>query len=187
MATIETVKDLLETEIKDLYSAEKQLLKALPKMAAGARDPELKEVLKDHLSETEQQVARLEKVASIVGTTLTGKVCKGMEGIIAEGSEVLSEQGEPDLLDLGIIGAASRVEHYEMAGYMTAIAFAEELELEEAVALLNETLSEENAAEDSLRDLSVRLLSDLAGDTEDDVVPTKRNTKHMGNRTESRR
>lgn len=162
MATIETIEDLLQAEIKDLYSAEQQLLQALPKMLAGAHNPELKEALAVHLTETEQHVARLEKVASVVGTKPNGRVCKGMEGLIAESAEVLSAAGvrkNNDGVDLGIIGAASRLEHYEMAGYMTAIAFAEELELDEAVDLLNETLAEESETEDVLRELSDRLLA----------------------------
>jgi ferritin-like metal-binding protein YciE len=114
MADKEIVKDLLEEEIKDLYSAEKQLTKAIPKMAKGSNDPTLQDAFKGHLKETEAQVQRLEQIAEILGIKASGKKCVGMEGCIKEGAEALSEEGNETVLDLGIIGAGSRVEHYEM-------------------------------------------------------------------------
>ena len=113
MADKNTIKDLLTDEIKDLYSAEKQLTKAIPKMAKGSNDPSLKEALTSHLEETKEQVTRLEQVGEMLGIKVTGKKCMGMEGVIKEGAEALEEEGEDTVLDLGIIGAGSRVEHYE--------------------------------------------------------------------------
>src|SRR5580698_6115573 len=121
MSVLTTIKDLLEEEIKDLYSAEKQLTKAIPKMAKGSNNEELASAFEAHLKETEGQIDRLEQVAKLLGTTPSGKKCKGMEGVIAEGAEALEEEGDENVLDLGIIGARSRVEHYEIAGYTTAI------------------------------------------------------------------
>src|ERR1700729_81459 len=150
MADKTTVKDLLEDEIKDLYSAEKQLTKAIPKMAKGSNDPALQTAFKDHLKETQGQVARLEEVARLLAIKPSGKKCKGMEGVIQEGAEALQEEGDETVLDLGIIGAGSRVEHYEMAGYLTAISLAGRMGQNDIVTLLSETLAEEKAAEQTL-------------------------------------
>jgi ferritin-like metal-binding protein YciE len=107
MSELTTIKDLLESEIKDLYSAEKQLTKAIPKMAKGSNNEELASAFKAHLKETEGQITRLERVAKLLDTTPTGKKCKGMEGVIEEGAEVLEEEGDENVLDLGIIGAVA--------------------------------------------------------------------------------
>ena len=159
MAEIEVLKDLLEDEIKDLYSAEKQLTKAIPKMAKGSNDPALQDAFKGHLKETEAQVQRLEEIAEILAIKPSGKKCVGMEGCIKEGAEALSEDGDETVLDLGIIGAGSRVEHYEMAGYLTAISLAEQIGEKEVVGLLKESLAEEQGAEDKLRKIAATLLS----------------------------
>jgi ferritin-like metal-binding protein YciE len=164
MAELSTIKDLLENEIKDLYSAEKQLTKAIPKMAKGSNNQELSSAFEAHLKETENQVKRLEKVAELLGTTPTGKKCAGMEGVIEEGSEALDEEGDENVLDLGIIGAGSRVEHYEMAGYITAISLAKQLGQNDVVKLLNETLSEEQAAENKLRTIAQMILKSAPKD-----------------------
>jgi ferritin-like metal-binding protein YciE len=153
-----TIKDLLEDEIKDLYSAEKQLTGAIPKMAKGSHDSALKAALSSHLEETKSQVSRLEEAANLLEMEPTGKKCVGMEGCIKEGAEALNEEGEEHVLDLGIIGAGSRVEHYEIAGYMTAIALAERLGSKEVVALLAESLAEEQAAEKKLRSIAAGLI-----------------------------
>jgi len=158
MADKNTIKDLLEDEIKDLYSAEKQLTKAIPKMAKGSNDPELQAAFKNHLKETEGQVARLEEVARLLEMKPTGKKCVGMEGCIQEGAEALEESGEDAILDLGIIGAGSRVEHYEMAGYMTAISLATRLQETQVVTLLKQSLAEEEAAEKTLRKIASNLI-----------------------------
>lgn len=152
------IQDLLGDEIKDLYSAEKQLTKAIPKMVKGSNDPALKEAFSGHLKETQEQVTRLERIGELLEIKVSGKKCAGMEGIIKEGAEALEEQGEEDVLDLGIIGAGSRVEHYEMAGYMTAISLANRLGESEVVALLKETLSEEEAADKKLRGIMSELV-----------------------------
>jgi ferritin-like metal-binding protein YciE len=158
MSELTTIKDLLEEEVKDLYSAEKQLTKAIPKMAKGANNPELASAFEAHLKETENQVKRLEKVAQLLGTEPTGKKCKGMEGVIEEGSEALDEDGDENVLDLGIIGAGSRVEHYEIAGYTTAISLATQLGQNEAAGLLKESLKEEQAAENKLRTIAQTII-----------------------------
>jgi len=158
MADKKTVEDLLADEIKDLYSAEKQLTKAIPKMAKGSNDPALEAAFNDHLKETEGQVARLEEAATILKISAAGKKCVGMEGCIKEGAEVLGEEGEPNILDLGIIGAGTRVEHYEMAGYMTAISLAQSIGAKEVVSLLQQSLAEEQGAEHKLRTIGSGLL-----------------------------
>ena len=170
MSELGTVKDLLEGEIKDLYSAEKQLTKAIPKMSEGSNDPELSSAFAAHLKETEGQIARLEEVAKLLETVPTGKRCKGMEGVIEEGAEALEEEGDENVLDLGIIGAGSRVEHYEMAGYTTAINLAKQLGNTKIVSLLTQTLNEEEAAEKKLRKIGEQILrkapaSDVADKT----------------------
>jgi ferritin-like metal-binding protein YciE len=159
MADKEVVKDLLEDEIKDLYSAEKQLLKAIPKMAKGSNDMALQDAFKGHLKETEAQAKRLEQIATILEIKPTGKKCVGMEGCIKEGAEALDEDGDETVLDLGIIGAGSRVEHYEMAGYLTAISLAEQIGARQVVTLLKQSLAEEQGAEDKLRKIASNLLS----------------------------
>jgi ferritin-like metal-binding protein YciE len=158
MADKKTLKDLLEDEIKDLYSAEKQLTKAIPKMAKGSHDAALSTAFKNHLRETEEQVARLEEVGKLLDMKPTGKKCQGMEGVIKEGAEALEEEGDETVLDLGIIGAGSRVEHYEMAGYLTAISLAERIGAKKVVSLLQKSLSEEQAAEQTLRKIASGLI-----------------------------
>jgi ferritin-like metal-binding protein YciE len=160
MADKKTVKDLLTDEIKDLYSAEKQLTKAIPKMAKGANDEKLRSALSAHLKETQTQVERLEEVAAILGISPSGKKCIGMEGCIKEGGESLAEKGDERILDLGLIGAGTRVEHYEMAGYMTAISLAQQLGKSDIVALLKSSLAEEQAADQKLRAIGAGLLKE---------------------------
>jgi ferritin-like metal-binding protein YciE len=158
MSELSTIKDLLEEEIQDLYSAEKQLTKAIPKMAKGSNNEELSAAFEAHLKETEGQIGRLEQVAQLLGTKTSGKKCKGMEGVIAEGAEALDEEGDENVLDLGIIGAGSRVEHYEMAGYTTAINLATKLGNDEVVELLTASLKEEEAADEKLRTIGEQIL-----------------------------
>ena len=149
----EGLKDLYIDELKDLYSAENQLLKALPKMAKAATSEELSAGFTEHLEQTKGHVERLETVFKELGESPKGKKCKGMEGLIAEGSEAVEEY-EGDLLDAALIGAAQRVEHYEMAGYGTVIAFAKQLGESTHVDLLNETLEEEKATDEKLTELA---------------------------------
>jgi ferritin-like metal-binding protein YciE len=162
LANTNTVRDLLEQELKDLYSAEKQLTKAIPKMSKGAHDASLKQAFAGHLKETEGQVARLEQIAQILNMKATGKKCEGMEGVIKEGAEALEAQGDETVLDLGLIGAGSRVEHYEMAGYMTAISLAQKMGASDVVALLKASLAEEEGAETKLRAIASSLLKNAS-------------------------
>jgi ferritin-like metal-binding protein YciE len=158
MADKTILKDLLEDEIKDLYSAEKQLTKAIPKMARGSNDPALQTAFREHLKETASQVAWLEEVARLLEIKPGGKKCMGMEGVIQEGAEALEEEGDETILDLGIIGAGSRVEHYEMAGYLTAISLAGRMNAGEVVTLLKQSLAEEQSAEKKLRTIGAGLI-----------------------------
>jgi ferritin-like metal-binding protein YciE len=164
---LDTLRKLLEEQVKDLYSAEKQLVQALPRMAKGAASEELREAFTSHLEETRGHVKRLEQIARLIETKPTGKHCKGMEGLIEEGKELLEEDGTEAVIDSGLIAAAQRVEHYEMAGYGSARAAAEALGLEEVVDLLQETLDEEGAADKKLTSISeAGLLADAASGAE---------------------
>jgi ferritin-like metal-binding protein YciE len=164
MAEKNSIQDLLSDEIKDLYSAEKQLTKAIPKMAKGANNASLREAFKAHLAETQEQVARLQEAAELLGIKPTGKKCVGMEGCISEGAEALGEEGNEAVLDLGLIGAGGRVEHYEMAGYMTAINLAQRIGASEVVNLLKQSLAEEEAADKKLRQIEASLLRSVAAE-----------------------
>jgi ferritin-like metal-binding protein YciE len=145
--SVETMQELLIDELKDLYSAEKQIVRALPKLAKAATSPDLKQALTKHLEETEGQVTRLDRIAELVGKKLSGKTCVGMKGVLEEGSEVLKETGKGTVRDAAMIAAAQRVEHYEMAGYGSAREFAKMLGLAEVASLLEQTLEEEKAAD----------------------------------------
>ena len=149
----ESLKDLYIDELKDLYSAENQLIKALPKMAKAASSPELRSGFEEHLEQTKGHVQRLEKVFQQLDESPKGKKCKGMEGLLEEGAEAIREYAG-ELRDAALIGAAQRVEHYEMAGYGTVIAFAEELGETKHVSLLKETLKEEKETDEKLTGLS---------------------------------
>jgi ferritin-like metal-binding protein YciE len=151
---METLEKLYINELRDLYSAENQLLKALPKMAEGASSAELKEAFENHLAETETHVERLEQIFKDLEENPKGKTCHGMKGLIEEGSEILEEEGEESVLDAGIIVAAQKVEHYEMAGYGSVRAFAQLLGQEEAAQLLQTTLDEESKANELLNQLA---------------------------------
>ncbi|RIK35818.1 MAG: ferritin-like domain-containing protein [Chloroflexi bacterium] len=139
-------------ELKDLYSAETQLTKALPKMAKAASSDELRQAIEQHLKETEGHVQRLEQIFEKLERSPRGKRCKGMAGLIEEGSELLKEKGEmeAEVLDAGLIAAAQRVEHYEIAAYGTARTFAQRLGQQEVAKLLQQTLDEEYAADRKL-------------------------------------
>jgi ferritin-like metal-binding protein YciE len=152
---IASLEKLLKDELKDLYSAETQLVRALPKMAKKATAAGLKEAFTNHLEETKGHVERLEKVGQLLEIELSGKKCKAMEGLIEEGKEVLEAEGPDGVIDAALIGAAQRVEHYEMAGYGTVRALAEFLGHEKAVRLLQETLDEEFAADEKLTEIAV--------------------------------
>jgi ferritin-like metal-binding protein YciE len=152
--SVDTTQELLVDELKDLYSAEKQIVRALPKLAKSASTPELQEALLNHLEETKEQVNRLEKIGELIGKRLTGKTCVGMKGVLEEGSEVLEDTDKGTIRDAALIAAAQRVEHYEMAGYGSAREFAKLLGLSEVASLLAETLAEEKAADKTLSRIS---------------------------------
>lgn len=152
--SVENLQELLIDELKDLYSAEKQIVRALPKIAKATTSPELNEALLSHLEETKGQVERLEKIAEIVEKKLTGKTCVGMQGVLEEGSEVLEETEKGVVRDAALIAAAQRVEHYEMAGYGAARDFAKLLGMSDVASLLEETLQEEKSADKKLSSIA---------------------------------
>ena len=153
----EGFKELYVDELKDLYSAETQLVQALPKMAKGASSDELRQGFEEHLEQTKGHVQRLEQIFEALGESPKGKKCKGMEGLMEEGSEVLGDDYEGDVLDAALIGAAQRVEHYEIAGYGTVRALAEALGEDEHVSLLSETLDEEKETDERLTDIAEQI------------------------------
>ncbi|PYO50801.1 MAG: ferritin-like domain-containing protein [Gemmatimonadetes bacterium] len=150
---IDTLKGLYVEELKDLYSAEKQLIKALPKMAKAAKDKQLQQAFRNHLKETEQHVARIEMICQELGVSPRGKKCVGMEGLIEEGSEMINEANDA-ALDAGLISKAQHVEHYEMAGYGTVRTYARQLGFENQAELLQQTLDEEGRADQVLTELA---------------------------------
>lgn len=149
----ESLQNLFVDELKDIFNAEKQLVRALPRMARAASDPQLRRAFEDHLKQTEGQVARLERIFKELGVPARGKRCKGMEGIIEEGKEVIDEH-EGTVLDAGLISAAQRVEHYEIAAYGCVRTYAELLGYTQAAKLLQQTLSEEEATDELLNELA---------------------------------
>jgi ferritin-like metal-binding protein YciE len=148
--SVGSLEELFLDELKDLYSAEKQITKALPKMVKAATSPNLKEALQNHLEETNNQIQRLETIFEKLGKKGTGKTCEGMKGVLAEGAEVMQELKKGEVRDSGMITAAQRVEHYEMAGYGGVREFAKLLGQKEIMNLLDETLKEEEAADKKL-------------------------------------
>lgn len=166
---MENLKELLIEELKDLFSAEKQIVKALPKIIRGAQSAQLKTAIQEHLEVTKGQVGRLEEVFSQLGQKAKAKHCKGMEGLLEEGAESLKEEDKGALRDLQLIGAAQRVEHYEMAAYGTAKAMAEKLGLSEAVELLNETLAEEEEADKKLTEVAESLYEEVETGDEEEI------------------
>jgi ferritin-like metal-binding protein YciE len=152
---MKTLEDLFVHELKDLYSAEKQILKALPKMAKAATNEELRTAFETHLEETEVQVQRLEKLFEDLEIAPRAPKCKAMEGLIEEGKEILEEEMEDDVRDAALICAAQRVEHYEIAGYGCARTFAEQLGHSEAASILQQTLDEEGATDQKLTQIAM--------------------------------
>lgn len=146
--------DLFVHEIKDIYYAEKQLLKALPKMAKHAESDELRAAFEEHLEVTEKQVERLERIFEILDVPARGKKCHGMEGLIKEGSELMKEEDPGAPLDAALIASAQKVEHYEIAAYGTLATYAKMLELDEALELLTDTLAEEKETDEKLTALA---------------------------------
>ena len=152
---LESLDALFLHEVKDLLSAEKQLTKALPKMAKGAGSESLRAAFQEHLEQTKGHVERLEQIFTLLGKTARAEHCKAMEGLIEEGADLLEEEGAPMVKDAALIGAAQRVEHYEISAYGTARTLAELLGLNEAVTLLQQTLDEEKETDEKLTQLAM--------------------------------
>jgi ferritin-like metal-binding protein YciE len=163
---LKTMDDLFLDSLRDLYDAEKQITKALPKMSKAATSDELKAAFEQHLEVTKRQVQRLEQIFSQLDEKPGGKKCAAMQGLIEEGEEII-EEGEPSaILDAGLIGAAQKVEHYEMAGYGTARTFAQLLGHTEAAQLLEETLAEEKETDQQLTELAESVVNEEAAQQE---------------------
>ena len=149
-----SLQELLVEELKDLYNAEKQLIKAMPKMAKTASSPELKQAFQTHLKETENQAKRLEQVFDALGEKAKSKKCHAMEGLIEEGKEMMGEDMDDDVMDAALIAAAQKIEHYEIASYGTCRAYAQLLGNKEAARLLQQTLDEEGKTDKLLTQLA---------------------------------
>jgi ferritin-like metal-binding protein YciE len=159
---METLKEMFEETLKDVYFAENAIIKALPKMAKAASSEDLKDAFEEHLKETKGQVGRLDKIFKLLGSKAEGKECPALKGLVEETEEFLSEAKSPEVVDAGLIGCAQAVEHYEIARYGTLKAWAEQLELDDAVELLEETLDEEKATDEKLTDLAMSGLNEEA-------------------------
>jgi ferritin-like metal-binding protein YciE len=188
------LREVMLEELRDLYSAENQLVKVLPKLAKAAQVEDLQQSFSEHLEETTGQVERLKEVFSLLEEKPTGKHCKGMEGLIEEGKEAIDEEEEGEAYDIGLIGAAARVEHYEIAGYTAVIAMLKGLGLEEAAEPLVETLNEENEAleklESKLQDLIVASAADASEDEEseeEDAIAASKSRPANTSRSGSKR
>jgi ferritin-like metal-binding protein YciE len=182
-----TLKDVYVDELRDLYSAEQQLIKALPKMAKAATSEDLRQGFEEHLEQTKGHARRLEQIFQALGESIKGKKCKGMEGIVAEGAEVISEDYEGAAMDAAIISAAQRVEHYEIAGYGSVHAYAVTLGETEAANLLERTLNEEKETDQKLTDLSESINEEAnqtraEGTAEEEERPKHRTAKAGGTR-----
>lgn len=165
----ESLRELYLEELRDIFSAENQLTKALPKMAKAASSEELRLGFENHLRQTKTHVERLQTIFDMLEEKATGKKCAGMEGLIKEGSEVMAEDFEEDSMDSALISAARRVEHYEIAAYTTVASYADALDESEQASLLRETLEEERETEDKLTEMAGEILLDLQGEEESDL------------------
>jgi ferritin-like metal-binding protein YciE len=163
---IESLRDLYVDQLKDLYNAEQQLIKALPKMAKASTSEELRAAFEDHLGQTRQHAQRIETIFEQMGEKAAGKKCKAMEGLVKEGSEVMEEEMEDGIKDAAIIAAAQRVEHYEIAGYGCVKAYATRLGDENAASLLEQTLQEEKQADELLNGIAEQLNLEVPQESE---------------------
>ena len=180
---MESVRELLIEQMRDLYDAEKQLVKALPKMAKAASNEDLREAFENHLEETRQHVARMERAFEMMDAPAKSKPCEGMKGLVEEGKETVEEDLTEPLLDSAIICAAQKVEHYEIAGYGTLIAWANSIGLQDVAEVFEETLREEKEADEKLTQVSGDILAqavetegvaDAEGKEEEQVVTASR-------------
>lgn len=165
---METLNELFEDTLKDVYFAENEILKALPKMAKKATSPDLQEAFAEHAEETKGQVKRLDEIFKLLGKKAEGKECHALKGLVKEAEELMEEAKSGPVLDAGLIACAQAVEHYEMARYGALSAWAEQLEMEEAGELLEETLDEEKAADERLTELAEDINSEAESDEEED-------------------
>jgi ferritin-like metal-binding protein YciE len=156
---LETLRDLYVEQLRDLYSAETQLVKALPKMAKAASHPQLQSAFQEHLAQTEQHVQRLDQIFEQMNMKSKGPACKGMEGLIAEGEEMIKMKGDSAAIDAGLIAAAQRVEHYEIAGYGCVRTYAQQLGDTQGARLLQQTLDEEGLADQKLTKLAEQVIN----------------------------
>jgi len=152
--TLKSMEDLFVHELKDLYSAETQIVKALPKMVKAASSEELQQAFEEHLEQTKNQVTRLEQILEELGASTRGPKCKGMAGLLEEGKEIIDEDADPRVKDAALIAAAQKVEHYEIAGYGTVRTYARHLDNKSAVELLEQTLEEEAETDKKLTQLA---------------------------------
>lgn len=174
------LQDLLVENLKDLYSAETQMLKALPKVAKKVENEQLRQALTMHVKETEQQVKRLEQVLSQMGEKPTGKKCHGMEGLLEENKEMMEEDAEPEVLDAGLIVGCQKAEHYEIAGYGSAVTFAKLLGNEEAARLLAQSLDEEERTDKKLTQIAESTINIEAADGGDEDEEAGTTTRSSG-------
>ena len=177
---LESLRDLYVEQLQDLYNAEQQLIKALPKMARAASSEELKAAFEDHLGQTRQHAQRIETIFEQMGEKAKGKKCKAMEGLVEEGGEVIKEDMDDGIKDAALIAAAQRVEHYEIAGYGCVRAYATKLGEDDAAILLSQTLQEEKAADEALNDIAEELNFEVP---QESVQSEKRTVKSSRGRT----
>jgi ferritin-like metal-binding protein YciE len=186
----EVLQECLTSQLRDIYDAEKQLTKALPKMAKAASSEDLAQALTDHLEETQGQVQRLEEVFELLGIPAKGKACKGMKGLIEEGNEGVQEEEAGMVRDLAIIAAAQRVEHYEISAYGTARTLAEQIGNTRAAKLLQETEDEEVAADSKLSDIAMSIYEseeeEIEEEEEETVQPARKSAASIGGRNSGR-
>jgi len=173
-----SLKEVLIDELRDMYSAENQLVKALPKLAKGTNDATLAQLFKDHLEETKGQVIRLRGVFETLGEKPTGQHCSGMEGVIEEGKDALEKGTDNASFDAGIIGAALRTEHYEIAGYQACLAMAKSLNLKDVIGPLTQNLNEELTAADKVTAASINILKQASAEPEQDTEPKTAKEKY---------
>jgi ferritin-like metal-binding protein YciE len=184
--SIESLQDMFLHELKDIYDAEKRLLKALPKMAKMAESEELSAAFEEHLGQTENQVERLERIFKSIDKPARGKKCEAMEGLIKEGEELIKKEDPGPAVDAGLIGAAQKVEHYEIATYGTLATWAKLLGLDEAVELLEETLAEEKETDEKLSSLASEInMQAEEGESDEEVEDDEEEEEEV--QTSSRR
>jgi ferritin-like metal-binding protein YciE len=167
MAKLNSLDDLLVHELQDIYNAESQILKALPKMIKAASHPELQSAFEEHLEQTEGQVERLDQVFKLLGVPAKGRKCEGMAGLIEEGKKVMEQDAEPSVMDAALIAAAQKVEHYEIASYGCVCTYAEMLGYDQVHDLLGQNLEEEETTDEKLTDLAESVINIEAEEAED--------------------